>query len=212
MATAAEQAVYAGMIMFILVIVTFIISMIVILMQYRRITYVIRYVRGNRDHIQLTKAKIVKTEYGEAWKLKYKGKLVPVPPDDAIDIDNKGRLHVEAFFSESGAITYIKTADRKLIPIHTSLVAQKMLYAAEVKKAQERGTTFLQKYGGVIVVGGIVIVLFAVVFIFWSDIINPAMQFQSMQMEFIETVNEILEKQQALLEGKQVVKPATPPN
>lgn len=72
------------------------------------VIYIIRPLTGDRTLVIRDKARIIRKK-GQAvrWKLFKRGDYVPVPPKEAIDVTTKGKLFVEAYYTENGEYHYI---------------------------------------------------------------------------------------------------------
>lgn len=212
MVSTIEGVIYAFFgftIILVLIILTF---LIIDMIKYSRITYVIRYLRQGRSQVFIDRAKVVKTEYGEMWRTKKTKRYVPIPPDESIDIDKKGHLFIESFWSESGDIVHAKADPLGFKPIHPTTVEQRMVYAQEIKRANEHGFKFFERYGNIIVVGTIVIVLFLLIFIFWKDLLEPAQNFANSMNNMVDTLVEVVDRLQGIINNEQIVRSPAPPD
>jgi len=99
----ATQILWALIWIFIIAFAGMIVFIVVLLSQYKhKITIRMDTATGKR--IKKTIAKEI--DNGGKWKWLWKKKEVIAPPSDCIDMDEKGKLHVDVYLSKDGEISY----------------------------------------------------------------------------------------------------------
>ena len=124
-------------------------------------------------------AKVIRRK-GEApkWKLRNRKDYVPIPDDDSISINKKGKLCVEAFYTEKGQYIYKKNINNPNLDINNPLTTiDKEFYANEhidaVQKYKKKNWMELLSTMAPLI-GVIIIVIF--MFAFWGQIVKPFME------------------------------------
>jgi len=142
-----------------------------------KIKFRIRKVTGTHNIIYDDKAKVVRIgKKGKSvikWRLQKLKQNAPIPPDEAISIDKKGKMVVDAYYTEQGEFKYIlpKRSVPSLEPLSSD---DKTFYAEEFKDSLKyKGTD----WSGVIMMvtqGVILITVLVLALVFVSSIVEPA--------------------------------------
>lgn len=191
---------------------------------------------GGKTTIIDTRAAEVKDGDGNLmWKLSYRGLRVPIPPEDAIDTDSKGKRVVEAYLFATDQIVYVNdTPKTKIIPqeifnitdkarrnelmrewikenkvtypLEPFTTNQRSILINQIHKAQTRKRFKWQDHVPVMVsVTALVILIFGL-FIFWGDIAKPVLDSKQMTVEIVKTMQEIQNTNLQIKNDIQVIK------
>jgi len=142
-----------------------------------KIKFRIRKITGTHNIVIDDRAKIIKIgKKGKSvtkWALKRQKENIPIPPDEAISIDSKGRMIVEAYSTSQGQYQYIvpKASVKTLEPLNTD---DKSFYAEEFADSLKYKST---DWSGVIMMvtqGVILVTVLVLALIFVNQIIEPA--------------------------------------
>lgn len=164
-------------------------ALLIIFLRYRKITYEIRHIRSGGTVVQMDKAIQIDTPYGKLWKTLKTKREVYIPQSDAIDMNNKGRIHVIALWYENGEVDYLKITNASFEPTKTE-AAMRMVHIKETKKATDRGISFMDKFGAQMFYFGAIIMLFVIIFVFWNDIHEPMLNLASSLSSAAESFKE----------------------
>ena len=149
-------------------------SMIVLFSLMKKYKYrvQIREVANGRKIIYEDKAK----EWYDDKNIKYlvlrrapkQRKMMPFPPEEAVEIDNKGHKHVIVYLAESGDYQYatdnVKEHTLKAIPAE-----QKVMLASQIRRAQERKPTSWKDHIGTITNGMVLVMIIISILVFGGD-------------------------------------------
>lgn len=191
--------------------------------------------KGDTDKILMTKFAIIRKrgDFEQIKTLKRSLKL-PIPPEEAIDIKDNGAWFVEGYLTEGGEVTWI-TADAKRVkgekeiaiplpggkghhkiktPVEkfeeiklTRLSTQdKSFYFNREKQASDKYAIhgfwdFVGRNAGII---GLVMVVF-VLFLFWGDIMEPAIQAKKIDEKRMQLELEIVGKLDQIINDRQQI-------
>ena len=208
----------------ILVIIIVLIILVVIDFLTYKHNFRVRKLTSNRVIIFDVRAKITKDKNGiEIFYIKGHGfnTKLPVPPPDAIEINNKGRFCIEAYYTEDGAFVYLKNTDIKdakegsiegFEPLTTN--QRSFLVDQATKSAQDKGFDWKQNLP-VIASGLVLIIIFVIALSFWGDVMQPVLDFAENQADIAQIQSDMMEKLQEIIQDKQTMSdiPKTqPPN
>ena len=161
-------------------------------MQYR-IKFRIRKITGTHNIIIDDRARIVRLgKTGKSvvkWRLKKMKENIPVPPDGAISIDNRGKMVVEAYSTTQGQYEYIvpNTAVQTLEPLTTD---DKSFYAEEYKDSMKYKGMDWSHLLGMITNGVILVTVLVLALIFVNNIIEPADMVANKLVSAIESAKQ----------------------
>lgn len=143
--------------------------------------------------------------------------LIQIAPSEAIEIDKKGRMVVEAYALDTGEVIYAKDivkgmpqdltpegkklwlAKNKVVDAYQPLTTkQRLMFIKQIRKAEEKKKTdWKQNIPMLIGIGAAVIILIALL-VFWEDMAKPLLtmserleSFQVRDMEMLEIVRDI---------------------
>lgn len=146
-----------------------------------KVIFIIRKVAGDRTLTKIDKCRIIRKKGKPIkWKLRGMNLFVPVPPKKAIDVTTKGKLFVEAYFTEDGEFHYIiDKLEGQIGSLHPVTNIDKEFYAQQVeegKKYEQKGLKdiLLQMAPYMIVV-----IILAVFLIFFNDAVQPTIDLAS---------------------------------
>lgn len=176
-------------------------------------TIVLRKKTNNKtDVVTMTKFMVVKKRGDPVFIVTLKGRIkMPMPPIESIEITDNGKMYVECYISEGGEATFIEMTakddlqDIMLTKINTN---DKSFYWNRDKLANEKYKvdsimTFLNQHAGVI---GLIIFV-AMVFVFWGDVVSPALQHRQQEMSFFSTMmtqqSQLVDRVALLVENRQ---------
>lgn len=164
--------------------------------------FIMKKPQGNSFVAYRTKAMEFKDKNGvDYWKLKKKlfssvipKAPIPVPPNGALAINNKGKFYVEAWLLEDGQIQY--ESHPKPVAVDISTTNQKVLLANHIAKAEsERYKSWKNIIGEKIIPLGAIFILGLVIvmgMIFWQDITAPGLQAKQISLEEHKLLNDNL--------------------
>lgn len=179
------------------IIVTLILVWVNIIRKYKH-TVIIRKVVNNRTVVRITKARTWADDDGSKWWKILKAdspleKKLPHPPEDAIDIREKGKLLAEVHQMESGEYHWvqddIKSHNFKTIPAN-----QKIILANQIRKAEEERNSLFQKHFKTFVIGAFVLMALAMVLIFGGELLEPLTTMGDSFRATADILNEAMEK------------------
>lgn len=169
------------------------------------------------------------------WKLLKRKDIIPMPPPESIELDNKGKKCVEAYRVETGEYIYLKDTGKVADPppeilniedketrlqaitkwkkTHNVVEAfqplttnQRIILINQIKKAHEKRSTKWQEY--IIPVAGIgALVMIAVsLMIFYGDMGKPLIEMGKQLNNFRETDLQIISIIQEMKQDIQVIR------
>lgn len=205
------------------IILILVIILVIDFLRYKH-NFRIRKLTNNRVIIYDIKARIGKDQDGiDIWFIKGKGfrTKLPVPPPNAIEINDKGRFCVEAYYTEDGSFVFLKNTDiddaksgdiEGFEPLTTN---QRSFMVDQARKAQlDRGFDWKQNIP-IIASGLVLIIIFVLALSFWGDVMQPVMDFSETQADIAKQQSDTIAKLQEIIQDKQVmqgVQPAQAPN
>lgn len=207
---------------------------VVIMLKKFKHTIILRQkTKGDTDKIIMTKF-CINRKKGQPEQIKTFARRLdlPIPPEEAIDIKNNGAWFVEGYLTEGGEVTWITAeAKRKSKPITeevekngvkvkhkttkdvieeiklTKLSTQdKAFYFNREKRANDKYAVggvwdFINRNAGII---GLVMVVF-VLFLFWGDIMEPAIDSKRIDLQRLEMENKIIDKLDMIINDRQIL-------
>lgn len=149
---------------------------------------VLRTITKRGKFIVEEKARPIKKHNGNYWHLLRLRKQVPAPPPEAVEVTKNGRYFVEAYYQEDdGTLTWIEDTNDKEKPLTAFTTQQRALLVSETQEAIRRGNRgWLETLAAVAVPFSMVMII-ALVFVFWQDIASPA-------QKMAETAGKMQEK------------------
>lgn len=173
----------------------------------------VRIMTGTKKIIKDYWASEVMRDGVRYWLLLWKWDLLPVPPPNAIDVDNKGRMVVETHYTETGEYRYARdtygtpTQKQKdtddFEPFTTN---QRLSLINQIKKAYSKKkmswTEHIPALAGML----FIVIMLVVFFMYWEDIVKPGKEVVSTaaaitdkQLQIVQLQQEILLKKQSIL-------------
>jgi len=167
----------------------------------------IREVINGRKRIKNYKAKDYKDKDGGVyWKLLGEKKdscLLEVPPNESIEIDNKGKFYVIAYRSSTGDIIFSQDKTNSfdnIMDFQPLTSTQRVMLFNQYKKGAERRGKAWTDNLPMIVVGVQVLILIILLAVFIEDVAKPFITAKELQLQQQEIS---LEQTQILQEMKQ---------
>lgn len=174
--------------------------------QFRKITYIIRHIRNDRVQVEKDAARVKTLEGKDVWWLRKKQRAIPIPDDDTLDIDSKGRIWHEAYWTVNKDIIPIKVSSQKgLEGVKPTTTSQRVLAWDEIKLAHDMGSGIMEKYGHVIVLGSFVLMLLVILFVFWGEIWEPMITAGNQFTSVAEKLADALQRVEIINSGKQII-------
>lgn len=175
-----------------------------------KIKYRLRELTGSRKLIFDDKAREIKKDGKKVWELLKKKRIVPVAPDDAIDVDMRGKKVVEAYLTQTDDIVYCVDNNtvgtlNETTGFKPMTTKQKHIYMDEMKKAYERSR---RKWQDVLVpmasIAGVVMIAVALI-IFYEDMGKPLIEMGKIQAQIAIEQKETMQAIQELIQKKQIL-------
>lgn len=235
-ATETMSMVFTGIIIGVFILILAALAFFLYDYQRKNIKFRIRQVTGSGScKIIDTRAFEKKDADGNlVWKLVHKGYELPVPPEDAVHLDMKGKKVVEAYLFGTGQFVY--TADRpktRIIPqdifnitdkvrrselmrewiaehqvsypLEPFTTNQRSILINQIHKAQTRKRFKWQDHIPTMVsVTAMVMIVFGLM-IFWGDIAKPALESKEMSREIVGMMKQIQETNLQIKNDVQVI-------
>lgn len=165
---------------------------------------IVRVKTQTRKYIRVDKAKPVVRRGIPQWHLLKLKRYVTPPPPEAIEITQKGRYHVECYWSDENPepvwIFDNGTANGFLEPFTTQ---ERALHVEAVTRAALRKKKGWLELIGQLAMPFAFIILIISVFVFWGDLTAPSLEAQKQNAKITESQAKITE-QQVLLMGEMV--------
>lgn len=178
-----------------------IIFLIWALTQYKH-KFRLRELTGDKTRIIDDRAREVKRKGDPLkWRL-FKTRInVPVPPPAAIHLTKKGKFSVEAYRTPEGEVKYIidKGISAETAATFESVTTQdREFYIDEMREAESYVKKQWTEY--VLPIAGVfsVLVVLILLFVFWEDIAQPAIDIQNRAGEINRKQAEIIEDQRQI--------------
>lgn len=193
---------YYLLIFLILILIGVVIYIIVDRRKYRHLVEVRELSKG-RKLIYHDKAKDYKgKDGGNFWKLKKEKdsvkRYLSVPPDEAIELNNKGQKCVTIYRDDTGSYQYQVDGTNNLgseVDIQPLKTNHRITMMDNFKKAQERSPgQFLMKYGVPLGFGLLCVILLVSVLIFWGEIAKPAVEIYRQKQAYADTMVKLFDK------------------
>lgn len=176
------------------------------------------------------RAKEVKDKSGNIMLLlRKKRERIPMPPKEAVDINQKGKWVIEAYRMSSGVYVYGNTVQEPkdikekhqgdVVDVFTPLSdTKKIHWLNQIEQAkQDEGLDkekLLMTFGAL----AFVLIIVGMVFIMWGDIMQPTIDMAVEMKEITQTQAEITRMLQEVIQDKQTFAattgntPVVPPN
>jgi hypothetical protein len=136
--------------------------------------------------------------------------FIPVPPSSVIDYDGKSRRKVvETYYSDESGYVFIKDQGNVtgFQPLTTD---QRLAMVSQLKKKEARKKVPWTQYLPFIASGIVLVVVIAIVLIFWGQAVQPMIAIGQNYEALLEKTNQILDKA-ILLSGEGQVVSGTAP-
>lgn len=190
---------------------------------------------NNRMIVTDVKAKEhVDKEKNKTWYLQKFKKNIPIPSNDVIEIDNKGKKLVEIYLTETGEVFYAKDVvklkeipeeiltikdeeeriakkkewlekNKNVTPYEPFSSDNRYFLIQQTKKAEAmRKKSLMENLPVIASIMGMVIII-VMLMIFWGDIAEPAIKGQEMQAQNLAIMERILDKQIEIEKGVQII-------
>lgn len=145
------------------------------------------------------------------WKLQKTKLIVPVAPEEAIEINRKGRKVVEAYLVD-GEIEYIKDATTSVKPFQPMTTKQRHIFMHQLKKAHERRTkTWKDVVVPITAIVGLVTIVVSLM-IFYGDIAKPVLDMGQQQAAMQKEMTHTVEILQEIIQNKEIIRQEEAPN
>lgn len=172
-----------------------------------KIKFNVKIITGSKKIWFYDKARVIKDKNGVVicWQLLRRRHRVPIPPPQAIEINNKGKLVVTAYYTEEGEYIYSIDKNDSLRGIDPLTTDDREFFLNELKKAETRKGFKWQDH--LMTMGALLFVLVIIVlsFVYWEDISKPAVQIsenfekaQQYNMETTKMLRDIINEQQSI--------------
>lgn len=138
---------------------------------------IIRDLANKRKIITIDKAKTwLDDKKIEHWKLRHEKdmikRLMPVPPNDAIEITKHGKKFVECYRTEQGEYVYITDTIDDVTPLKPLTTNDRMVLINNIEKAEARKLKDWKKDIPVMIMSASFVLLVICGFIFMPDVIE----------------------------------------
>jgi len=180
----------------------------------------IREVVNGRKIIFDDKARLIKKDGQEYWKLMKLKDLIPIPPADVIDIDNKGKRVVELYRTEKGEHMWCKEnqsqvvdpgdidwlKDHKVVNDFEPITMEERDFIINNLQRSEkrRGKKWTDQLPTIAGLAALVVIVVCLM-IFYKDVAQPLLEMgdkynqnQQIQLEIVEALERIDKKVQVL--------------
>ena len=221
--------IYIILIFLILGLIGIVIYIIIDNKQYKHLVE-IRELSKGRKLLYHDKAKEYRgADGGNFWKLKKEKdsvkRYLSVPPDEAIELNSKGKKCVTIYRDDTGSYLYQVDntsslgSEQEIQPLKTS---HRITMIDNFKKANERNPmSFLKQHGLALGFGLLVVILIIGILSFWGEIGKPLVSIYKEKNAYADTMLQVLEKIDDMnrnvqritgVEGLNDTIPDTPPN
>jgi len=174
-----------------------------------------------------TRAREITKKNGEViWKVLWKKKLVPVPPEEARAITKKGKFYVEGWLLEDGQVQY--ETHPQAVANNVLSTNQRIMLAHQFRKAEKERIKGWKDIIGQVAVpiafGFFAVIIIVVGLVQWTDINGPGLEMADRVLKMeqedtrqLEILNEIkndiqLIKSKAKITENDEVTIVEPPN
>lgn len=176
------------------------------ILQYKHTAIIRKLTSSNRVLIHRDKIRIIKKK-GEAqtWKLLKLRKTMPTPPDKALDIDTKGKYHVEAYYTENEEFQYLQdnpTDKERIGSLHPLKASDKQFYLQELEDSKKWDKKKLADILMAALPGMMIVIIFVLIIVFWDKLLAPADHMASAMQAAAESL-----KQAAQAQSTQIIPP-----
>lgn len=162
---------------------------------------VIRKKINGKNKIFYDKARKIEKDGIIWWKLFKAKKMIEVPPNEAVEVDGKGRDFIELYELETGEFIPMVDNHNKINAIEPFTTNQRQLLQGQyIKATLERGFKFTDFLGAITYVAGLVILVISLL-VFYGDIAKPVLEMgdkqaaiADKQIEFQKQMNIMIEK------------------
>lgn len=179
---------------FVLAIIVGLIVLIKLFKAYK-IDVKIRVVTANRKRIVEDKAREVLIDGVPFWKLRKRKDVLPVPPEDAIELTDKGRLYAECYHTDEQGYTWIVDSNKPDKGFDPFTTVQRALYVQRLKNAQLRKKKGIWDLLQQFITPVILLLLFVLVLVFWQDIAQPTNEVLDKTSSILSSVDRITQQQ-----------------
>jgi len=192
---------------YIIVLVVVIIGLLIWIMNELRFKHkvIIRQVANDRRIIRIDRAKDYKDSEGVPyWKLKKERnkikKLIPLPPQESIEITTKGRKLIEVYCNEDGEYIFIKDTNTNINSFQPLTRNDRLTLIHSYKTAEFKNKKSLAEQIQQWVLTGSIIIMVSMVLIFAPDLVTSytkgATQISDSMQEYEEVRhNNLIEEQ-----------------
>lgn len=215
-----------------LVVIAVIVAFIIYLEKKHKWIVEIREVCGNRRIVSINKGLDVTRDGVKYIKVVKADAELPIPPEDVIDVTNKGKKFivvynlgggnyqfckdsVETEHIKKGEVTFygkdIAVIGKNYTPLSTN---QRLVLIEQIKKAMaRRKKTLWDMIPQIAAISACVMVVFAL-FLFWGDLAKPVLEAGQQNAKITDKLGSITVTLQEILQKKQIIdyEPAQPPD
>ena len=151
-----------------------------------------------------------KVEFLSLYKKINSIKEIPLPPPQAVDYDpQKKKKVIEAWYSDDEGITYIYDKG-KVEGFQPFTTKQRQMMVNQLHKKESRKKTKWQDQIPLIVGVTALVVIVAVVLLFWGDAIRPINEAAALGKAALDRADQLWERIIAYEQGKQIVRVEVP--
>lgn len=169
---------------------------------------IIRKRINGKNKIFYDKARRVDKEGVLWWRLMRGKKLIPIPPDKAIEVDKKGKDFCEFYLLESGEYIPLLDKNDSINEVQPFTSNQRQLLQGQFTKANlERGFKFTDYLSTLTYIAALVIIVISLL-VFYGDIAKPVLEMgdkvvsmQNKQIEFQKEMNLMINNLNNLQKG-----------
>lgn len=164
----------------------------------------VREIVNGRKIIFDDKARLVKKDGQEYWKLMKLKDIIPIPPANVIDIDNKGKRIVEVYRNTKGEHFWVHDdiEVKEFQPINTE---ERDFLINNIHRSEKRRGKKWTEHLPVLAGLGALVILVVCLMIFYNDMAKPLLEMgdkynqnQEIQQQIVNTLERIDKKVQIL--------------
>jgi hypothetical protein len=169
----------------------------------------VRELTGDKTRIIDDKAREIKDDTGVVkWKLLKRRHFVPVPPPEVIHLTSKGKLSVEAYYTQTGEYKYIvdNGIDNKIKSTFQPLTTEdREFYANEMRKAESyRKKSMFDMIKDALPLISLLLI-FILMLVFWEDIAKPGITIVEKAGEIAKSQEETTRMLRDIIQDRQTI-------
>lgn len=168
---------------------------------YNKVVLVRTIIDGNKGSPFFDVAKRVEDNDGAFWRFKKLKLVLEAPPEECIEVNKKGKEFAQMFITQQNQPIWVRPhlPEKQMKETGFKYIdsSSRQAYVFQHKKSREHGVggvgKFLEKYGGIMAVGSVMVVILGIFMFFFGDTLVPIQNLSDSLVSASESNREVAE-------------------